>query len=111
MIEQHQNPRTALGGIKHDADKNPLHLIPPEAVFALGEVLKYGANKYGDRNWERGMAWSRPYAALLRHLFAWWGGQHRDQESGLPHLWHALACLVFLVTYEAKGGGADDRPV
>lgn len=38
--------------------------------------------------------------------------QDLDQETGESHLAHALACLSFLVTYEARGGNRsnwDDR--
>jgi len=49
-------------GIKHDAGKLRLDLIPPEAIRALGEVLTYGTNKYGDRNWEKGISEDRLYA-------------------------------------------------
>lgn len=97
-------------GRKDDANKPRMDLIPSEIPRALGEVLKDGADRYGDRNWELGMAWSRPYAALLRHIFAWWSGENRDPDSGRSHLWHALCCIAFLVAYEQRGVGADDRP-
>jgi len=88
-----------------------MDLIPPEAIWALAEVLTYGAAKYEDRNWEKGMAWSRPYAALMRHMLAWWGGEDKDPETRYSHLWHALCCVVFLVTYEEWGMTEfDDRP-
>ncbi len=106
-------PRDADGkapGWKDDLEKNALHLIPTEAIDGLGHVLTFGARKYGDRNWEKGMAWSRCYGALLRHLNAWWGGEDEDAETGMSHLWHALCCLAFLTAYEARGAGTDDRP-
>lgn len=96
-------------GNKFDHDKPRHDLIPPEALTALGDVLGMGADKYGARNWEHGMAWGRPYAALLRHLLAWWGGEDRDPESGLSHLHHVLTNAAFLVAYEARGIGTDDR--
>lgn len=97
-------------GIKHDAGKPRMDLVPPDAVIAMACVLADGAKKYGDRNWELGMAWSRPYAALLRHLYAWWGGEDIDPESGRQHLWHVLTNAAFLVAYALRGVGADDRP-
>jgi len=96
-------------GRKDDQNKPRMDLIPPESLWALAVVLGFGARKYGDRNWECGMRWSRYYAALLRHLIAWWGGENDDPESGMPHLWHVLCCAVFLVTYEDRGIGEDDR--
>ncbi len=97
-------------GVKHDDGKNRLDLVPPSAVWALGAVLGMGAAKYGAHNWRRGLAWSRVYAAALRHLFAWWGGEDCDPESGFSHLWHVLCNVAFLVEYEQHGIGSDDRP-
>lgn len=87
-----------------------MDLVPPEVLFALGEVLTFGAAKYSERNWEKGMAWGRPFAALMRHMWAWWMGEKFDPETGFSHLHHALCCLAFLVAYEKRGIGADDRP-
>lgn len=89
-------------GTKHDVGKLRLDLIPPEVEGALGEILTYGAKKYEDRNWEKGIKYSRIYGALRRHLLAWLAGEKLDGESGKPHLWHALTCLAFLVTYEER---------
>ena len=99
-----------LEGKKFDGDKDPWHLVPWEAMKALVLVLRFGAGKYGERNWEKGMAWSRCFAALHRHLFAWWTKEGPDPETGYSHLWHALCCVVFLITYELRGIGTDDRP-
>ena len=96
-------------GIKNDADKNRLDLIPPIAIEALGQVLTDGAKKYGDYNWEKGMKWSRPYGAMQRHLQAWWGGEDKDKESGHSHLWHAFCECMFLICYENWYSENDDR--
>jgi len=84
-------------------DKLRLDLVPPEAEEAIGEVLTSGIKKHGERNWEAGRLYSGEYAALRRHLLAWAKGEFRDPESGLPHLFHALTRLAFLVTYEKRG--------
>lgn len=99
------------GGVKHDAGKNRLELLPPELMFGVGSVLTFGAVKYSDRNWEKGMSWSRPFGALMRHMWAWWRGDKADPETGMSHLWHAGCCLAFLIAYEARSVGQDDRPV
>ena len=103
-----QEPKTE--GVKFDSGKLRMDLLPPDALEALGRILTDGAEKYGCRNWEKGMAWSRPYAALQRHLLAWWGGQDTDPESGHPHLWHVLTNAVFLTSYQIREIGEDDRP-
>ena len=99
----------AAGGHKDDADKVRMELIPPELMIAVGDILTSGAKKYDDRNWEQGMKWSRVYGALLRHLIAWWGGEKKDPETGRSHLWHAGCCITFLIAYEMRGVGEDDR--
>lgn len=97
-------------GRKDDQDKCRLDLVPPEAIEALGWVLTDGAKQYGERNCEQGMRWGRLYAALLRHMLAWWRGEDTDPDSGRSHLWHALFCVSLLVVYEKRGTGEDDRP-
>ena len=95
---------------KDDGLKLPLELLPPDALEAIAEILAFGKAKYGARNWEKGMAWSRPFGACLRHLFAWWRNEPRDAETGKSHLWHAGCCILFLIAYEARSTGTDDRP-
>ncbi len=97
-------------GVKHDQEKARMDLVPKEAMDALGTVLGYGSRKYGDRNWEKGMDWGRVYAALQRHLLAFWSGEDLDPESGLPHLSHVLANGAFLAAYQKRGIGKDTRP-
>lgn len=96
-------------GVKHDQEKNRLELIPPELLFAVGEILTFGARKYADRNWEKGMKWSRVFGALMRHLWSWWKKDDIDAETGKSHLWHAACCIAFLITYEQRKTGEDDR--
>lgn len=109
LFRDDDNPET--GGVKADKGKIRYDLLPPEGVTAVAVILTGGAEKYGDRNWEKGMDWSRPYGALLRHLFAWWSGEDKDRYTGKSHLWHACTNLFFIITYEARGIGKDDRPV
>jgi hypothetical protein len=97
-------------GRKDDTGKDPWGLAPWDAFRAIVRVLRYGAAKYAPRNWEKGMAWSRPFDALMRHLTAWWDGEQCDEETGMSHLWHAGCCVVFLIAFELRGVGRDDRP-
>lgn len=89
--------------------KTRFDLVPFAAIGEIADVLAYGAEKYSANNWCRGTAWSRYYAALCRHLFAWWGGEDRDPETGFSHLAHAGCCLLFLIEYQRNGWGSDDR--
>ena len=91
------------------ASKPPLDLLPSAAMEEIAEVFAFGANKYGAYNWARGARWGRYFAALLRHVWAWWRGEDRDPESGKSHLAHAGASLLFLMEYQRNGWGTDDR--
>lgn len=83
--------------MKHDAGKARWDLLPMGATAAVVDVLTYGARKYAPDNWRFVPdARTRYYAAAMRHLVAWWRGERRDSESGLPHLAHAACCLLFL---------------
>ena len=97
-------------GVKHDHNKIRWDLIPYDAVNEIAKVLTFGAAKYEARNWEKGMDWSRAFGALQRHLTRWFHGQDKDQETRLTHLANAGCCLFFLLSWELRQVGKDDRP-
>lgn len=101
-----------MEGRKDDQGKLPYELLAPELLEEVSAVLKFGAEKYAARNWEQGMAWSRPFGALMRHMWAWWNPSQSsvDEETGYSHLAHAACCIMFLLAYEKRGVGLDDRP-
>lgn len=98
-----------LGGIKHDQDKIDFALMPIIPLTEVAKVWTFGKKKYTAWNWTRGFLWSRPYAASLRHIFAWASGQKYDPETGLHHLAHAVCCLMMLIEFDMVGSGEDDR--
>lgn len=96
--------------VKFDAGKLPYHLVPWDAMDEVTAVLRFGAKKYGERNWERGGHWSRDIAACFRHITRWFIGEDLDPESGRNHLAHAICCLFFALAYNLRKVGVDDRP-
>lgn len=74
-------------------------LIPSEFLWALAEHFGKGAQKYADRNWEKGYKWSLTVDALNRHLHQFLQGERYDKETGSHHLiavaWHAMALFIF----------------
>lgn len=98
-----------MSGVKFDEDKVRMELLPPELLVGTAQILTFGAEKYGVRNWEGGMDWSRVFGALMRHMWAWWKGENLDPETGHSHLKHAACCIAFLMAYEERGTGKDDR--
>lgn len=83
-------------GKKDDEGKIRLELIEPSFIEEVGQVLTFGANKYGANNWQKvENAKDRYYAAALRHLLAWRKGEKQD-ESGCSHLAHVATNMMFL---------------
>lgn len=87
-------------------------LLEPEAPglgVDLGDVARvfgYGLTKYAPDNW-RSFEWDEAsdreyWSAFLRHLLAHSRGEIADPESGLPHLAHAVCCLLIVAYHEAK---------
>lgn len=97
-------------GVKHDQHKIRWDLVPFDAVNEIAKVLTFGAAKYDARNWEKGMNWSRVFGAVQRHLTRWFHGQDKDKETRLTHLAHAGCCIFFLLAWELRKAGTDDRP-
>ena len=90
-------------GRKFDGGKLEYGLLPPLALEETVKVLTFGAQKYERDNWQRVPDSKRRYFdALQRHVWAWKQGEQIDQESGLPHLAHAMCCLMFLYEHDVK---------
>jgi len=98
------------GGTKNDQGKLRLELVPVESINAIARAMTYGAKKYGDWNWAKGIAHTRLFGAALRHMWAYFRGEDYDQESGNHHLDHALASLAMLRASIDNSLGEDDRP-
>ena len=89
---------------KYDQEKPRLDLVPPGIIEAVGAVRTYGAKKYNTiAGWQQ-VEPERYTAALMRHLCKFLRDPYgKDEESGLPHLWHMACNIAFLV--ELYGGG------
>lgn len=96
-------------GLKLDAQKPPMELLPPRALLLVAEAYQVGQRKYPHRNWERGMRWGRVYGAMIRHALQWWAGQRRCPEDGQHHLAAVVFCALTLMTYEETHLEWDDR--
>jgi hypothetical protein len=98
------------GGKKFDSGKIRMDLLPHDAIYETAGVYTFGGVKYGDRNWEEGIKWSRLYGALQRHIQAFWRGEDYDSESGQKHLAHAACCVTMLLENYKIYPQGDDRP-
>ena len=89
---------------KADAGKPRPTLVPVGIINAITAIREYGCRKYHDpENWRK-VEPQRYKDALYRHWLAYLGGEEKDQESGLPHLWHMACNLAFLIDMEEKHG-------
>lgn len=96
-------------GTKLDTGKLRHDLLPPDAMGEVARIFTFGAEKYADRNWEKGMDWGRVYAAQQRHMMAFWGGEMYDPETGMLHTAHATFGTLVLTAYSLRGAGNDTR--
>lgn len=96
-------------GLRLNAGKLRYDLINPEAELGLVKVLTFGATKYAERNWERGMAWSKVIASMKRHVAAIERGEDYDPETGLLHVDHIQCNAHFLSAYYKIYPQGDDR--
>lgn len=90
-------------GIKHDADKPRMDLLPFNALEEVAKVLTFGAEKYAENGWQKvDHAESRYRAALLRHYCADQRGEKYDKESGLLHAAHMATNAIFILWFEIQ---------
>jgi hypothetical protein len=101
------------GGLRDDTGKPRYDLIPPEAIEALADHYAKGAEKYDDRNWERGMNWGRCFRALMSHAIKWQKGEIFDEDPKMPgYLAHHMIAVAWnaiaLYTYYVRNIGVND---
>jgi hypothetical protein len=73
-------------------DKGRYDLISPIMIERLAKLLQRGAEKYNDRNWEKGMPLSVYMDSGMRHLFKFLEG-HRDEDHLIAAIWNLQALL------------------
>lgn len=102
----------STGAVRDDGgQKTRYDLIPVGPLKRLADLYARGAQKYGEGNFERGMPFTRVYASLLRHIFAWALGD-REEDHLAACVWNAMA-LMFYEDQIASGGlpdGLNDMP-
>jgi hypothetical protein len=86
--------------------------VPLEAVAAGATSLEYGAIKYANRNWEKGLPWQQMIDSLRRHLDDFERRQNYDDGvdgSGLHQVCMIMASAMMLSASVIRGIGEDDR--
>lgn len=102
---------TELGsGARYNDNKPDFSMIPLWTLEGEARVWQYGARKYAQWNWAKGMPWSVPFACVMRHLAAFQRGEELDPESGEHHLDHVMCNVRMLRYYLTEYPEGDDRP-
>lgn len=89
--------------IKSDRGKLKLSLVPREIIRNIATIREYGLEKYKDReSWTR-VEIERYQDAAFRHWLSYLdNSEDKDEESGLPHLWHLACNIAFLCELEKE---------
>ena len=72
--------------------KGRYDLITPFGIQRLAKWYELGAQKYSDRNGEKGMPFSRYIDSALRHIFKYIMGM-RDEDHLAAAVWNLL-CII-----------------
>jgi hypothetical protein len=86
--------------------------LPLEGLAAGAAALEYGAQKYSDRNWEKGLPWQQMIDSLKRHIDDFERGRDYDDGSdgsGMHHVCMIMAGALMLSSSVIRGIGKDDR--
>jgi hypothetical protein len=102
--------RKEEAGSKFDNNKARFDLIPPRPLWELAVLYAKGAVKYDDRNWEKGISFSRLIAAAFRHFYKWILGENYDDELHIHHLVMVIWYMIALYEMELQHPEKDDRP-
>lgn len=97
-------------GLRFNEGKLRYDLVHQWAHEQMVKVLTKGSEKYSERNWEKGMPWSKVLASLERHLSAIKQGEDYDKETGELHVAHVACNAHFLTAYYKIHPFGDDRP-
>jgi hypothetical protein len=74
--------------------KGAYELISPYMLQRLAGVYERGAKNHGDRNWEKGIKYSRLIQSALRHITQYLCGM-RDEDHLAQAIWNLSAVIHF----------------
>jgi hypothetical protein len=97
-------------GTRLNAGKLRWSLMSKKALEPMIEVLMFGAEKYDDHNWKKGLPITEIIDSLQRHIVSFQEeGHDKDAESGLDHVGHILCNAMFLSYMYQFRKDMDDR--
>lgn len=83
-------------GLRYNDGKPRWSLVDFDSLEDMVRVLEYGAEKYYDDNWKKGLETREVVESMMRHIFAYLRGEDTDPESGLSHTGHIMCNAMFL---------------
>lgn len=83
-------------GLRFNEGKPRWSLVDFKDLEGMVNVLEFGANKYSDHNWRKGLMTTGIVDSLMRHIASYLEGQDIDEESGLRHIDHMMCNVMFL---------------
>jgi len=82
-------------------EKGRFDLLPPQAIRALAIHYQKGCQKYGERNWEKGIPVSRYIDSALRHLFQFLDGLD-DENHLISAAWNILSAYETILRIQQE---------
>lgn len=105
-------PSYETGALRESLGVPYFRQVPLEAIAAGAASLEYGAQKYDNRNWEKGLPWQQMIDSLKRHIDDFERGKNYDDgEDGseLHQVCMIMASAMMLSASVIRGIGEDDR--
>lgn len=101
-IKEHMTEKTdnKPAGLKYDAGKPLMSLIPYGPIAWMARAMEQGLYKYLRGNWQQLTGEANRHRiedALLRHAMKLASGEWLDPESKLPHAAHIMCNAAFLL--------------
>lgn len=110
--EEKSHPKSKTGAVREALGIPYFRQVPLEAIAAAATSMEYGARKYTNRNWEKGLPWQQMIDSLKRHIDDFERGHDYDDGSdgsGLHQVCMIMASAMMLTASVVRGIGEDDR--
>lgn len=75
-------------------------LVNYKSLEPMVRVLEFGATKYSDNDWKKGLDKKEILESMQRHLAELMDGNKIDSESGLSHMGHLMCNAMFYNYFE-----------
>lgn len=98
-----------MNGDRFNEGKLKWSLVSWKALEPMVKVLMFGATKYDDHNWKKGLKYTEIVESLQRHLNSFIEGEDNDKESKISHIGHILCNAMFLSYMFLFRKDLDDR--